>query len=196
MPIQNIKYELHKINPDPLKYSGPLHEDEGGPVEGLGFALLVILSFASLYAVYFSFLSFKSLLSEVDALTASQYQSARLNSVPRLPATKKTIPSEDPGTVREVSAYNAGDPAQTDDEPCIAANGEDICKALARGEKHCAANFVKLNSYLDVKGYGRCKVSDRLARRYTDTVDVAFQAHEKQRALEFGRQKVVVVIVK
>ena len=38
-------------------------------------------------------------------------------------------------TIRVVTAYNAGDPRQTDDTPCIAANGENICKALAKGKK-------------------------------------------------------------
>ena len=57
-------------------------------------------------------------------------------------------------TVRIVTAYNAGDPGQTDDTPCISANGENICKALAAGQKRCAANFVPLGSriYIDKIG--------------------------------------------
>ena len=35
-------------------------------------------------------------------------------------------------TIRVVTAYNVGDPRQTDDTPCIAANGEDICSALRK----------------------------------------------------------------
>ena len=35
-------------------------------------------------------------------------------------------------TVRIVTAYNAGDPRQTDDTPCISANGENICQALQK----------------------------------------------------------------
>ena len=45
-------------------------------------------------------------------------------------------------TIRVVTAYNAGDPAQTDDSPCISASGEDLCAALELGQKRCAANFV------------------------------------------------------
>src|SRR5210317_1340752 len=44
-------------------------------------------------------------------------------------------------TIRVVTAYNVGDPRQTDDTPCISANGENICRALANGEMRCAANF-------------------------------------------------------
>ena len=51
-------------------------------------------------------------------------------------------------TIRNVTAYNAGDPGQCDDTPCISANGQNICAALARGEAHCAANFVPLGSWL------------------------------------------------
>ncbi len=35
-------------------------------------------------------------------------------------------------TVRIVTAYNARDPGQTDDTPCISANGENICNIHAR----------------------------------------------------------------
>ena len=31
-------------------------------------------------------------------------------------------------TIRVVTAYNVGDPRQTDDTPCISANGENICR--------------------------------------------------------------------
>ncbi|MCK4554957.1 hypothetical protein KAU19_08470, partial [Candidatus Parcubacteria bacterium] len=43
-------------------------------------------------------------------------------------------------TIREVTAYNVGDPYQCDDDPCITANGENVCTALALGYKRCTSN--------------------------------------------------------
>ena len=98
-------------------------------------------------------------------------------------------------TVRIVTAYNAGDPRQTDDTPCIAANGEDICKALAKGKKRCAANFVPLGSHLHVEKVGVCLVTDRTNKRYRNRVDIAMQKDEYHKARRFGRQKLMVKII-
>ena len=103
-----------------------------------------------------------------------------------------TVRSE---TVRVVTAYNAGDPRQTDDTPCIAANGENICKALAKGKKRCAANFVPLGSHLHVEKIGVCLVTDRTNKRYRNRVDIAMQKHEYQKARRFGRQKLTVKVI-
>ncbi len=98
-------------------------------------------------------------------------------------------------TIRIVTAYNAGDPRQTDDTPCIAANGEDICKALAKGKKRCAANFVPLGSHLHVEKVGVCLVTDRTNKRYRHRVDIAMQKNEYHRARQFGRQKLTVKVI-
>ena len=98
-------------------------------------------------------------------------------------------------TIRVVTAYNAGDPKQTDDSPCISANGENICHALAKGEKRCAANFVPLGSSLYVDKIGVCLVTDRTNKRYRNRVDIAMQKNEYQKARRFGRQKLKVKII-
>jgi 3D (Asp-Asp-Asp) domain-containing protein len=98
-------------------------------------------------------------------------------------------------TIRVVTAYNAGDPAQTDDTPCISANGENICKALENGKKRCAANFVPLGSSLFVDKIGVCVVTDRTNRRYRNRVDIAMQKSEYHKARRFGRQKLWVKII-
>jgi 3D (Asp-Asp-Asp) domain-containing protein len=98
-------------------------------------------------------------------------------------------------TIRVVTAYNAGDPAQTDDSPCIAANGENICKALEKGKKRCAANFVPLGSSLYVDKIGVCLVTDRTNKRYRNRVDIAMKKNEYQKARRFGRQKLKVKII-
>ena len=98
-------------------------------------------------------------------------------------------------TIRIVTAYNAGDPRQTDDTPCISANGENICDALAKGQKRCAANFVPLGSRLYVDKVGICLVTDRTNKRYRNRVDIAMQKDEYHKARRFGRQKLHVKII-
>ena len=105
---------------------------------------------------------------------------------------KYTVKSE---TIRVVTAYNVGDPRQTDDTPCIAANGEDICSALAKGEVRCAANFVPIGSHLYVDKIGVCLVTDRMNRRYRNRVDIAMEKDEYHKARRFGRQKLHVKIL-
>ena len=98
-------------------------------------------------------------------------------------------------TIRVVTAYNVGDPRQTDDTPCISANGENICRALANGEMRCAANFVPLGSHLYVDKIGVCLVSDRMNKRYRNRVDIAMRKDEYRKALQFGHQKLQVKIL-
>src|SRR5210317_1940618 len=98
-------------------------------------------------------------------------------------------------TIRVVTAYNVGDPRQTDNTPCISANGENICRALADGEMRCAANFVPLGSRLYVDKIGVCLVTDRMNKRYRNRVDIAMRKDEYRKALRFGRQKLHVKIL-
>ena len=98
-------------------------------------------------------------------------------------------------TIRIVTAYNAGDSSQTDDTPCISANGENLCAALAKGQKRCAANFVPLGSSLYVDKIGVCLVTDRTNKRYRNRVDIAMQKSEYHKARRFGRQKLQVKII-
>jgi 3D (Asp-Asp-Asp) domain-containing protein len=99
------------------------------------------------------------------------------------------------GIIREVSAYNAGDPSQTDESPCDGAGG-NICEALAKGQKVCAANFVSLGTKLKIQNYGECIVLDRMAKRFQNRVDIAMKLSEKDRAIAFGVQKLLVEIIK
>lgn len=103
-------------------------------------------------------------------------------------------------TIREVTAYNAGDPAQTDASPCIAANGEDICLALEKGYNRCAANFVPLGTELQIlspkTGWEfQCLVVDRMNSKHPNRVDIAMKVTEKDRAIKFGMQNLVVRIL-
>jgi 3D (Asp-Asp-Asp) domain-containing protein len=112
-----------------------------------------------------------------------------------VPAPKNKTTSKSIG-VKGISAYNVGDPYQTDDSPCTAANGEDICLALDLGYKRCASNMVPFGTVLDISGFGQCIVTDRMNSRYQNHVDIAFKATEKKEAMKFGRRKLEVKIIK
>lgn len=98
-------------------------------------------------------------------------------------------------TIREVTAYNVGVVAQNDASPCISANGENICLAVERGYKRCAANFVPFGTRLYVEGFGECLVTDRMNSRYQNRVDVAMSKDEIDRAVKFGLQHLTVDIL-
>ena len=99
-------------------------------------------------------------------------------------------------TIRIVTAYNAGDPAQNYGNPCISASGENLCKALSAGKKRCAANFVPLGTRLYVEKYGIFVVSDRTNRRYRNRVDIAMKLDEIHKAKQFGKKKLNVKILR
>jgi 3D (Asp-Asp-Asp) domain-containing protein len=98
-------------------------------------------------------------------------------------------------TVRRVMAYNVGDPFQTDASPCIGASNGNLCHALTRGEKVCAANFVPLNTFLYIRGYGIYRVADRLNGRFKTRVDIAMASHQKHKARDFGVKYLAVRIL-
>ena len=98
------------------------------------------------------------------------------------------------GTIREVSAYTSR-VEETDDTPCIAADGSDICVRASKGETLCAANFVPLGSKLTIDKFGTCTVADRMNRRYQNRVDV-YMGNDLERARSFGLQKLEVATVK
>ncbi len=95
------------------------------------------------------------------------------------------------------TAYNAGDPNQCDSTPCITANGENVCTALALGYKRCAVNNLSFGTRLFVEGYGECIVTDRMNSRYQNgEVDVAFPADQYDEAINFGGHKRLIQILK
>ena len=71
-----------------------------------------------------------------------------------------------------ITAYNSI-PGQTDDTPCITANGFDVC---AHGvEDTVAANFLKFGTKIkipEVFGDRVFIVRDRMNKRYTNRVDI------------------------
>ena len=110
--------------------------------------------------------------------------------------TKKDLNDTVSASIREVTAYNVGDPKQNHGNPCISANGENICAALNLGFKRCAANFVPFGTQLYIANYGVCTVTDRMNRRYRNRVDIAMKVTEKDKALQFGLKKLKVTILR
>ena len=96
--------------------------------------------------------------------------------------------------LREVTAYNVGIEAQTDSTPCIGATGEDLCEALANGEKVVATNELPLGSKVQIAGV-IYTVKDRMNSRYNYRYDIAMSEEEYQRAINFGLQVLNVEII-
>lgn len=105
-------------------------------------------------------------------------------------------PGEEPdgkgAMIRTVTAYNVGDPNQTDSSPCIGATGEDLCEALDRGEKIVATNELPLGSQVKINGEVYT-VKDRTSSRYHNRYDIAFTFDQKHEALEWGVKNLEVI---
>lgn len=99
-------------------------------------------------------------------------------------------------SIRIVTAYNVGDPDQNFGDPCVAANGENICRALNTGAKRCAANFVPFGTELHIQDHGTFVVTDRTHSRYRNRVDIAMKRNELSKAKQFGKKKLRVKVLK
>ncbi len=97
--------------------------------------------------------------------------------------------------LREVTAYNAGDSTQCNDDPCISASGENLCETLALGYRRCAANFVPLGTRLQIETLGEYVVVDRMHPRFSERVDIAMTLDEKEQAKVFGIQRLRVMVL-
>jgi len=111
-------------------------------------------------------------------------------------AEPETVLPEQVKMYREFTAYNAGDPYQCDNTPCISASGDNICTLLAQGQIIFASNEFPIGTKLHVDGIGEGIVLDRMNSRFKTRIDVAMQAHEKPRAVAFGLQTLSVKIIK
>jgi len=91
-------------------------------------------------------------------------------------------------TYVEATAYNS-DPAQTDDTPCITANGFDVCEHGF--ENIIATNNLPLGArvrFPELHGDKIFYVMDRMNSRYTTRVD--FWMVERSDALKFGLKRI------
>jgi len=95
--------------------------------------------------------------------------------------------------IHTMTAYNS-DVAQTDDTPCITANGFDVC---AHGiEDTVAANFLKFGTKVripDLFGDRIFVVRDRMNKRYPDRVDIWML--ERSDAIQFGVRRTRIEVI-
>lgn len=90
-------------------------------------------------------------------------------------------------TTHTMTAYNS-EAAQTDNSPCITANGFNVCKHGI--EDTVAANFLPMGTKIripDLFGDRVFTVRDRMNKRYSDRVDIWMI--KKADALKFGVKK-------
>ncbi len=91
----------------------------------------------------------------------------------------------------KVTAYNTV-PGQTDDTPCIAANGSNVC-----GLDTCtvAMNGVEFGTKIHIDSIGTCTVVDRKNSRYNhEWIDINFDK-DINGAKHFGVQKLTFSIL-
>ncbi len=86
---------------------------------------------------------------------------------------------------REVTAYNVGDPSQTDASPCIGATGQDLCALIAQGRKIVATNELPFGSKVEINGEVY-EVLDRMNSRYQHRYDIAMPVDQKTNAIKWG----------
>ena len=153
--------------------------------------LILVLAIASTAILYTK----HKVLSEIGNIT-------NLEQVIRIEPKQTPIEITEviSGTIREVTAYNVGDPAQCDSTPCIGAYSKvNLCEEVAKGTNVCASNFVPLGTKLLIEAENgwnmECIVWDRMAKRFSNRVDIAMNLWEKDRAVNFGKQRLSVKIL-
>lgn len=146
--------------------------------------LFLCLEIFYLYLLLFSLVGSWAL--HLDSLSYSDYEI----NVPKREIVASVVSQQ--GTIREITAYNVGDPYQTDSSPCIGASGDNLCTLVATNNNICASNAFPLGTKLEVDKLGTCIVLDRMNSRYQNRIDWAMTADEKGRALQFGLQHLLV----
>ncbi|MBI5254740.1 3D domain-containing protein [Candidatus Falkowbacteria bacterium] len=97
--------------------------------------------------------------------------------------------------MKVVTTAYSSEPAQTDDTPCITANGYDVC--AANEENVVAANFLQFGTKVRIPSLYGSKifyVYDRMNPRYNSRIDL--WKKDKQTAITFGVKFVEIEIVK
>ena len=123
-----------------------------------------------------------------QAVEASTYKSVEVKIY------RKPVIQEWDGIV-EVSAYNVGDPYQTDDSPCIGATGENLCEVI-ENEIIFANNTYPKGTKVCIEHIGCGRIADRMNSRYKNRFDLAMRLDEKQRAINFGLQNLRYKLIK
>ena len=97
-------------------------------------------------------------------------------------------------TYTVVATAYSSTPDQTDDTPCLTANGYDVCEANV--ENIIAANFLKLKTKVripDLYGDQIFTVQDRMHPRFDNRIDL--WKTDRARAIEFGKRLVKIEVI-
>jgi len=139
----------------------------------------------------FSIFIFETLFSPMPIL--AEISDPGLKLTPKIDETQNFLPknTNKKYTVKyskytTITAYNS-ERGQTDNTPCITANGFDVCDKNI--EDTIAANFLRFGTKVripDLFGDRIFTVRDRMNSRYTNRVDVWMI--EKEDALKLGKR--------
>lgn len=149
---------------------------------------LFIIIWVFFYSLILILLHAITLLDEVALINTSQ-----ANLIHKLKVEESNEP-ELAGKIMPVSAYNAGDPAQCNGDPCISATGDNICLLLEQGINVCALNDIPFYTILEVEEMGECVVLDRTSTKFSGRVDWAMKKDEYDRAVKFGVKNLIIKI--
>lgn len=117
---------------------------------------------------------------------AAQKQADELTEAEKGPKVIRT-------SVHPMTAYNS-EPGQTDDSPCITANGFNVCEHGV--EDTIAANFLKFGTKVmipELFGDRVFIVRDRMNKRYTDRVDIWMKSYDD--AIKFGLKTATIQVI-
>jgi len=127
---------------------------------------------------------------EILVNPANQDNADSTNSVEVAPAEPVKTPKRVMWVT--VTAYSST-PDQTDDSPCLTANGYNVC--VAGQENVVAANFLPFKTQVKLPEYfgdQTFTVQDRMNKRYTSRVDVWMKSREA--AIKFGVRRLKVEV--
>jgi 3D (Asp-Asp-Asp) domain-containing protein len=82
--------------------------------------------------------------------------------------------------------------SETDGSPCISADGTNICEYDG-----CvvASNGYDLGTIIEVEGFGKCTVLDRMNRRYDENYMDMYFGYDLENALKFGKKEVTISVL-
>lgn len=149
--------------------------------------LIIIIIF--MFVFDFSLFSMSALASEVEDLSNISIENININN---------HLPDNSAGEIKssnyyQITAYNS-EIYQTDDSPCITANGFNVCEHGI--EDTVAANFLPFGAKIKIPGIYGDKifiVRDRMNERYNNKIDIWML--DKQAAKNFGIKIVKVEII-
>lgn len=152
------------------------------------------LAITLIFILLFEFsLPSSALANNDNGKSFSNLVSAKEEVLNRLPVNEDRVLQVKRTGYHPMTAYNS-EPGQTDDTPCITANGFDVCKHGK--EDTIAANFLKFGTKVRIPelfGDRVFIVRDRMNSRYTDRIDIWMV--NKSDALKFGKRVAKIEIV-